>query len=260
MTELSQDQVLAQLRTRGFEEGFVRTTLRDFWGVLTSVTGDMREGDRGAYLVALYNHENVEVIESTEPYTSPIGQFEVSASSRAKSSMGYLGASIDRIINQGIAPEIMQEQVKNQEYLVGKRCHWKFTPGHPIPKRASDGTWDDVLTNCWELIEIAGEATPTPAAAPATQVVTPAAAPTPAPPKPGEPPVSATQEALKELNGKNIQQWHQAVFVNPVVKGNTAFVQTIISGAFLAGQIAAGIVTLDEATGIYTVDMTKLPA
>ena len=74
---LTQDQILAQLMTRGFEQGFQRSPLRDFWGKLTSITGEMRTGQSGSFAVALYNFDEVEVIESVEPYTSPIGQVEV---------------------------------------------------------------------------------------------------------------------------------------------------------------------------------------
>lgn len=249
-TPLTQDQVLAQLRTRGFEEGFVRTTLRDFVGTLTDFGGVMREGDRGAYMVVLYNFNELEVIEATEPYESPIGQLEMPASSRAKSAMGYLGASIDRIINPNIPADVTQDQptVKNQDFLIGKRCHMKFTPGHLIPKRQTDGSWEDIPNSCWELIEIVGEG-----AAPAvTATVTP-----PAPPKPGDPPItpvatpaqaglSASQQAIALLDGKTEPQWHQVVFTDPIVKANADVVNSIIGRTFLTPFVEAGTVSLDE--------------
>lgn len=244
-TELTQDQVLAQLQTRGFEEGFERTTLRDFWGVLTGIKGEMRDGERGAYLVALYDFDQVEVIESTVPYVSPIGQIEASASTKAKSKMGYLGASIDRVINPGMAADVPQAQAKNQDFLIGKRCHMKYTHGHPIPKRAGDGTWDDVPTSCWELIEM-GDApavatAPVAATAPGVAPVIPATAPV-APAPAG---LSSAQQALALLDGKTEQQWHQAALPDPIIKADTAFVQSIISREFLQAQEAAGIVTKD---------------
>ena len=98
---LTEEQVLASLQTRGFEDAYVSTPLRDFWGALKSITGEMRPGRDGSYLVALYNFEGVEVIDSVEPYTSPIAQIDIPASTKAKSKMGYLGASIDKIINAG---------------------------------------------------------------------------------------------------------------------------------------------------------------
>ena len=242
-TPLTQDQILAQLQTRGFEEGFQRTPLRDFWGKLTSITGEMRTGQRGAFAVALYNFDEVEVIDTTEPYTSPIAQLEVSVSTKARSAMGYLGTSIDNVINAGLPLDAPQEQVKNQSYIIGKYLHMKYTPGHMVPtKDETTGKWGERPVDCWVLMEIRGEGV--------------AAAPAVASPGAVVPPVvagiDANQQALNLLNGKTEQQWHQAVFVDPVVKANTAVIQTIINRQFLTGLEAAGKIVKDE-DGIYLV-------
>ena len=236
---LTEEQVLAQLQVRGFEEGYAGTPLRDFWGILTSITGEMRQGQSGSYLVALYNYDEVEVIESTEPYTSPIAQIQVSASVRAKSPMGYLGVSIDKIINAGLAPDVPQAEAKNMEYLKGKKLHMMYTPGHMVP-RQREGQWNDEAVNCWIVAEISGEATTPAPAAKATKAA------------PAAPIVSASQEALAALDGKTVAQWHQVVMTLPAVKADTNFIQTIIDGSFVAGVEAAGSVTKDEA-GVYTV-------
>ena len=241
---LTQDQILAQLQVRGFEEGFQRTPLRDFWGKISSITGEMRTGTRGAFAVALYNYDEVEVIESNEPYTSPIAQLEVPVSTRAKSGMGYLGKSIDNVINAGLPIDAPQAQAKNQDYIIGKMCHMKFTPGHLVPSRDdTTGQWGEKSTECWELLEIRGEgmAAPTPAVASPGAVVPPVATG-----------VDANQQALSLLDGKTEQQWHQAVFVDPVVKANTAVIQTIINRTFLTGLEAAGAVIKGE-DGVYHV-------
>ena len=60
-TPISQEQILGLLQTRGFETGFQASPLRDFWGTLTSITGEMRQGQRGAFAVSLYNLDEVEV-------------------------------------------------------------------------------------------------------------------------------------------------------------------------------------------------------
>ncbi len=239
---LTQDQILAQLQTRGFEEGFQRTPLRDFWGKLTSITGEMRQGNSGAFAVALYNFDEVEPIESVEPYTSPIGQIEVSTSTRAKSKMGYLGKSIDDIINVGLPLDTPQAQVKNQDYIIGKVLHMKLTPGHMISnKDDATGTWTDKPNDCWVLMEIKGEGTaPTPATVAATAT----------PPAPTG--IDASQQALNLLDGRTEQQWHQAVFVDPTVKADTNVIMSIANREFIVGLEAAGKVTKDE-TGIYHV-------
>ena len=238
---MTQDQILAQLMTRGFESGFQRTPLRDFWGTLTSITGEMRQGNTGAFAVALYNFDGVEVIEATEPYTSPIGQIEVSVSTKEKSKMGYLGKSIDSVINVGLPLDAPAGQAKNQDFIIGKFLHMKLTPGHMIPNRDdATGVWGERPNDCWELMEIRGEGAPPP-----TTV-------TGAPPPPTTPVVDANQQALSLLAGKTEQLWHQACFIDPVIKADTAVVQSIISRAFLNGLEAAGKVTKD-ADGIYSV-------
>lgn len=239
---LTQDQVLAQLRTRGYEEGFQRTPLRDFWGTLTDIGGTMRQGDRGAFLVVLYNFggNDLEVIDSAEPYTSPIAQLEIPHSSRRRSGMGYFGASVDKVINAGIPEEVLQDGVKNQDYIIGKRLHMKLTPGHLIwDQRAGEERPRD----CWELMEVAGEgASATP----------PAPGAVAAPVAPVQAVVSASQTALDLLDGKNEQQWHQVVFVNDVVKADSAIVNAIIGRTFLQPLEDTGIVTKD-ADGVYHV-------
>jgi len=233
---LTQDQILAQLMTRGFEEGFQRTPLRDFWGKLASITGEMRQGNSGSYAVALYNFDDVEVVESVEPYTSPIAQIEVAVSTKAKSKMGYLGKSIDKIINAGLPLDTPSEEAKNQSYIIGKTLHMKLTPGHLIPnKDDTTGAWTEKPTDCWTLIEIRDEGVASPVAA--------------AQPTQSAPAVDANAQALALLNGKTEQQWHQAVFVDPIVKANTAVIQTILNKTFITGLEAAGkIVKADDGT------------
>ena len=236
---LTQEQILAQLQTRGFESGYQATPLRDFWGTLTSITGEMRSGQRGAFAVSLYNFNEIEVIQSTEPYTSPVAQIEIPVSKAVKSKMGYWGDSIDDVINPGIDKSVPQNapNVKGQGYLVGKRLHVALTPGHPIGfKDDATGKWEDRPQDCWTLLEIQGEGTP--AVAPVPGVAAPA--------------VDATATALTALNGKTLQQWHQDVFANPAVKADTKLINLIISGQFISGLEGAGKVTKDEA-GVYTV-------
>lgn len=240
VTPLTQTDILAQLIVRGYEEGFQRSPLRDFWGKLTSITGEMRTGQSGQFAVALYNFDEIEVIVSVEPYTSPIGQVEVSVSTKAKSKMGYLGKSIDDLINAGLPLDAPQAQAKNQDYIIGKTLHMKLTPGHLIPSRDdSTGAWTEKPTDCWILAEIRGEGTPAPVAAP---VSTAGASPT----TPQTTGVDANQQALNLLDGKTEQQWHQAAFVDPIVKADTAVIQTIINRQFLTGLEGANKVTKDE--------------
>lgn len=262
--QVSQEEVLAQLRTRGFESGGERTPLRDFWGKLGSITGEMRQGQRGAYLVSLYNFSELEVIYTVEPYTDPIAQIEISASTRQKSRAGYFGASVDKIINANVPPDvpalipdpnggvdaagnammIPNPMVKNQSYLLGKVLHMKMTPGHPVWNQTAGA---EQPIDCWELVEIRGEGTPapamaTPAAAP--QVATPQPAPQPAPGAPVQ------NIAMDLMDGQTLSQWHSIVFSRTDISQEVK--NAIINNQFVPPLEAAGLVTKD-ANGVYHV-------
>lgn len=250
-TPLTQEQILGMLQTRGFEAGFQTTPLRDFWGTLTSITGDMRTGQRGGFAVALYNFDDVDVIHATEPYTNTVAQIEIPLSGRDKSRMGYWGDSVDDIINAGIDKTLPQNapNVRNQNFLIGKRIHLAMTPGHPIPARNdTTGRWEDRPVDCWVLLEVEGLA-----AGVAPQAPTGA---TPAQPTTGTTSVDAYQVALTLLVGKTLQQWHQEVFAHPAIKSNPALINQIISGEFIGGLEAAGTVVKD-ANGAY--QLAELP-
>jgi len=238
-----QEAILDLLKTRGFETGFQATPLREFQGKLDSITGTMRQGNRGPYLVVLYNFSGLEVIASLEPYPSPIGQIEIPQSTKEGTKMGYFGDSVDKLLNAGVAKDDESTPTRGQGYLIGKTLHMKLTPGHMI--RGKDGdNWVDKPTDCWTLMGVVGEGVsvaPAVAGAPAPVATPVAAGP------------SATQEALRLLNGKTEQAWHQEVFSNTIVKANNDVVSAIIGRTFLEPMILAGQVTKDEATGIFTV-------
>lgn len=235
MADMTPDEVLAQLKTRGFDKGFQRTPLREFKGKLESITGSMEQRGNSpqARLYVLYNYADVEVIQSTEPYPFPVAQLEIPHSNRDRSLMGVFGASVDKIINAGADENAAQDQVKGQDYLVGKTLHNKMTPGHMMWD-ASKG--EETPRDCWELVGIEGEGS-TPATATAQPTGTGAVA-------------SNTQKALDILDGKTLQQWHQEVF--SAIKGDTELSQNIINGEFLPPLEALGMVTKDE-NGIYHV-------
>jgi hypothetical protein len=234
--DLTPEQVLAQLRTRGFETGGFRSPLRHFRGKLNSITGSMVQRGQmpAAKLEVSYNFSNVEVIESTEPYPFPIAQISLIHSNRVKSAMGVLGASIDKVINAGLDENAPQEKVKNQDYLVGKVQEWKVTPGHMM--------WDadqkvETARECWEVISVVGVGSvPTVAG----QSVAPTAGTT-----------TPVQRAIELLDGKTLQQWNNMVFQDPIVRaGGGDLVNSIINGEFIPPLEAAGIISKDE-NGIY---------
>lgn len=245
---LPQEAVLTQLKTRGFESGGFRSPLRHFRGKMDSITGSMvkRGSMTEARLEVSYNFSEVEVFASTEPYPFPVAQVSMMHSNRVQSQMGYLGASIDKIINAGLDENLPQQQAKNQDFLIGKVQEWMVTPGHPMPSRDANGQWTEAPQECWEVVWVEGVGgTPHSGVAAPAQATTPAPVGTPAPAT-----VTPTQRAIDLLDGKNQQQWNNVVFQDPMVKGDTALVNSIITGAFLAPLEESGVVTKD-ADGVY---------
>ncbi len=248
-------EILAQLKVRGFESGFQRTPLRDFRAKLISISGQLVTRFQPPRTEVLYNFEQVEVIESTEPFPFPIAQITVMMSNREQSAMGVLGSSIDKIINQGLPVDAPAESIKGQSFLVGKMQRWKYTGGHMMwdgkavnPQNpAKPGM--EVPRDCWEVIEVEGFATPV------------ASTPTAAQPKTNTPmgtvqPLvakTAVQLAIELLDGKTDTQFSTAAFSNDVIKRDGKMVSSLLGGQFIPGLIAAGIV-VKNADGTYTVN------
>lgn len=239
---VSQDEVLAQLRTRGFETGFQKTVLRDFKGKLQSITGNMRPPGQNApvgakaKLEVIYTFENLEVIKSTEPYPFPVAQITFGFSNRDKSGMGIFGMSVDKIINAGVSAELPQTAVKNHNYLINKTLHMVMTPGHMLfNSKATDAAHpkgQDQATEAWELMGVEGEGQATASALPAA----------------GQ--KSTTQLALEILDNKTEQAFYQAAFATGQLKSDGALVSKIIAKEFLPPLVEAGVVTVDSA-GVY---------
>ena len=250
MTEqaLTQEQVLAQLQTRGFETGGFASPLRYFRGKLDSITGSMVQ--RGtmpqARLEVSYNFSEVEVFESTEPYPYPIAQISLLHSNRDKSGMGVLGQSMDKIINAGVGANIPQAQTKNQDFLIGKVQEWKITPGHMMWNRDENR---ETPRDCWEVTYIEGVGgTPYSGAQQVADTQQPTTFGT------ATPVVTPDIQAMNLLDGRTMAEWQQAVFQDPIIRDETAGVKTkIINQQFIPPLEAAGLVTKDD-NGVYHVN------
>jgi len=243
MAELNQQEVLSQLKTRGFETGGFRSPLRYFRGKMDSITGSMvqRGQMKQARLEVNYNFSDIEVFESTEPYPFPVAQVSMMHSNRTKSGMGVLGASMDKIINAGLDENLPQEKTKNQDFLIGKVQEWKVTPGHLMPAQDETGDWTEKPREAWEVVYVEG-CGGVPHSGVAASTMSSQKAPASG--------VTPAQEAVNLLDGKTQQQWNNVVFQNSAVKGSPELINAIISGTFLPAMEASGQVTKD-ANGVY---------
>ena len=246
---IPQEQLLAQLKTRGFESGGFRSPLRHFRGKLDSITGSMvqRGNMTQAKLEIAYNLSDIEVFESTEPYPFPIAQITVMHSNRDKSAMGVLGVSMDKIINAGLNANTPQQQARNQDALIGKVQEWKVTQGHLMPDKDEAGKWTETPREAWEVVWVEGMGgTPHSGVAALAQVVGTPTKITPTTPT-GETPM---QRAISLLDGKTQQQWNNVIFQDAMIKGDSGLVNSIITGQFLAPLEESGVVSKD-ANGVY---------
>jgi len=249
---MTNEQVLAQLQTRGFESGGFGSPIRHARWKLDSITGSMVQ--RGTMPIARlevnYNFSGVEILPmpdgspgSTEPYPWPIAQINLLHSNRDKSGMGILGKSIDTIINAGVDGNAPQTAVKNQDFLIGKVQEWMITPGHMMWNRDEN---KETPRECWEVVHIEGVGgTPHSGAAATESAGTPKSA--------TKPEITPTQQAINLLDGKTQQEWNAIVFLDPFIKADTSDLKTnIISGSFVTSLETAGIITKDD-NGIFHV-------
>lgn len=261
---LTNEELLGQLKTRGFDEGFQRSPLREFIGTLESITSEDVERNGRKWVNAIYNLNELEVLESTEAYTLPIAQISIGISNRKQSAMGVLGDSIDKLVNVDAAgnplptevtgPDgnrIPNPDIKGQGYLIGKRLRWRWTPDHMQWNRTSG---KEEPRSQWEIVEVVGETTPVTSPKPTS--AQPAAAQVKSTPA-ASTAKSSTQIALGLLDGKTVQEWNQVVFQNPAVKADGALVTRIIQGAFLQSMEGTGMVSKD-ANGRYLVDASLM--
>jgi hypothetical protein len=168
----------------------------------------------------------------------PVADITIAHSNRKQSGMGILGASMDRILNAGLAADAPIEMAKGQDALVGLLQEWKMTPGHMM--------WDgqqkkEVPRECWEVVWVEGMDTPAasmPTANAATAQVKSANV------------VNSIDVAVGLLDGKTEQQWYSVIFSNPTVKGDTALTNSIIGKSFIPAMLTAGKMTKD-ANGVY---------
>jgi hypothetical protein len=233
---LSKEQLLDQLKTRGFESGGFKSPLRHFRGKLTSITGEMvqRGQMQQAKLEITYNFDELEVIESTEPYPFPVAQISIMHSTKDKSAMGVLGASIDKIINADMDANSPQDQVRNQDALEGLMQEWKVTPGHMMPDKDDAGKWTETPRDAWEVVWVEGYGETVKVDKKATKATAKTSGP------------SASQKAIDLLDGKTIQDWNAAIFQDSLIKSDAGLINKIVTGQFIQPLLDSGVITKDD--------------
>ncbi len=215
--------------TRGLVEGDLGP-LRRFTGILDSAPTEVKtygEGDSArASIQVKLNVKDIDVKEAVEPYHFPIYTITLSQSNRKKSRWGVLseGTPTDRnigfnnVADQQYTPE--QLDPSNANYMkpsdrmdlirdcMGKRLGFVMTDGldgRPASMDLYDGRADeDRPTPAWTVYEIEGVGVAG-----------------------GGSGVSAMDLAMGLLDGKTLADFNKAALDNPIIRADTALLQSI---------------------------------
>lgn len=207
-----------------------RNPLKDFEGVLTSVTGEYRKlRNNNTVLDVKLSFAQVKV-HATHPgqvYPHPVAEVVIPHSESKQSMYAVLANSIAEVIGK---PTTFRE-------LYGRRIRMAWTGGHEV-KRMNQQTkqWDTVKIDAWEVITIDGlgkgsdDTTPT----------TPSTNTTP-----------INELAVSIADGKNALGFGKALLTTPGVP--TELKQISIEGqetTYLDALVKQGMLTVD-ASGTY---------
>lgn len=198
---------------KGLQEGFQDTPLKKFKGKLVDYDTKEQTGQWPGMRIQL-KFDGVEVIESTEPYHFPIAEISVKYSDRKSSAWGVFATSADKIVPDCDILDLVGKVITMQ------RSAHRFG----IKDRE---TGEDVITECWEVVEIEGA-------------------------EPGVGVKSPVDKALSLLDGKPETEWNTLVLSDSVVKGSAELVSSILGKTFLPAMETAGKVSKD-ADGIWHV-------
>lgn len=244
--------MLDELSFRGLQEGFPRSPLKDVVGDLVKVSKIQRTPKIGnPYSIAIFDLDNIEVIESTMPYILPTAQIEVAHSERKQSMWGVVSRSaVGDTLPDGTQVKRFLSEGQNLKDLLNHRLHFKITAGHML----YDGKAKvEVAKECWEIVGVDGAemgsyletlAGMFGGAAPSPQATGPA------PSTVGAKPSNAMERAIALADGKTEREWTTTVFTDPVVRADQTVLQGIMNKTFLAEAVRVGLLTVD-AGGVY---------
>lgn len=188
---------------RGLTDGF-GTPLRRFKGKFHSYA--TRPLNQWGKTPVDLNFQDVQVVESTEPYPFPTASISISLSKTKGSAWGVFAGSLAKFLDK--SGDIQQ--------AVGKVMELALTPGHSFGKNRQ--TNEPIISDCWEVIALEGSGVK----------------------------VDPTVRALELLDGKTAAEFNQRVFADPVVKQDSKLLSSILDNTFLPAQEAAGKIIKDK--------------
>lgn len=258
---------LVRYAGRFLKQGGDKSPLLEFIGTITSwdVENSPFTNDNGKTdSLVVWQFDRIQIIrlrDDSGPYPHDTAEIKIKYSEAMRSGFGLFQSSVNEALGLPSNESDLDKMIGQTFHLESYRYNWGKIPGSTSVDNNGD-TFGDV----WKVISmndngagpvvaatVAPIAPPVQAPLPATApVVQPAPAPQVAAPVASTLAVISDTEVLALLNGKDKASFVKEVVASEPIRTSTLFVD-LMNDAWLARQIANGVVTKDEGTGIYSV-------
>lgn len=208
----------------GLETSSAFTPLRRFRSTLESYTFEDRDDRRGGtFRVIVFNHKELEVIESTEPYPFPIAVINISYSTKTETRWDAFAKSLKKHVPDAADPDV----------LVGKQQEWAMLPfglrqalsdedGSPKLDARGAQEWGVVMSDAWQIASVAGIGSAE------------------------EMEVAFTELLLTKADGKTEKEFYEALLTDPKVTARPDVVTDITDRKLLSTLLTSGKLTRDD--------------
>ena len=256
---ITQEELLKALRVRDFDKGGFESPVKSFVGRLDAIIPKIvtfENSKNPNRTAAVLNFSDLQIVQTDEPWNTPVLPLEFIISNRDSSKWAVLGTSIGKLIPPSVG----------MEYCIGKYMHLQVTPGHMLydgkeKKEMPQDAWECLRIDAVKFIVPTGAVVQQPQMAsipaPAMAAAAPAAPAAPSANAPAAAQPSALRKALEILEGKTEKQWNIDVFNDPIVRTDKKVVDDILNRAFLNTIYATGAIQMTP-DGIWHVDWSKL--
>lgn len=213
---------MAQDFTPTFEPSSFEIPVRRFKGRLAELKyEDIQKNDgSGTFKRATFSFTELQVLETTEPYTNPILHIQIIYATFPNTQWTVLGSSARKITGE-----------YSPDPLKGKLQEWAVLPAKVNQRNQETNKYEVVDSESWQVVSIEGYATPAGDNGTSTQPITP-------------------DMIAKLAVGKTEAQFNDEAFKDPQIREDKKLRDQIMDREVLPALIAGGFLTRDEA-GLY---------
>jgi hypothetical protein len=243
---------------RTLQSGAARLPFTEFVGVFYDIDVENNNYDSSKTDV-VFRFRNIRVIrvrDGAGPYPYDIADLKIKFSGSERSPFGFLVSSMDREQNIIKSESDLNRHVGLTWRLYAEDYDWG-PPSAEGMQTAPDG---HVHSEIWKANLLQGNeaqatvaTTPViPVASPVVPAAAPVAAPTPVSAITVTAPASSIQEAYRLINNQVKSTFYQEAMNNPAIRADGMLISAILTDTWLAGEMAAGRITLDT-NGVHHV-------